>query len=89
MGYIIAGDKIPDWQDIINDPEGTKMVEGAAGCILACSALQRVTPANFPKFFTYLKRGAKEMQALFVCQLSHMLKPKMFAIVVVRLFNGV
>ena len=65
MGYIIAGDKIPDWQDIINDPEGTKMVEGAAGCILACSALQRVTPANFPKFFTYLKRGAKEMQALF------------------------
>lgn len=66
MGYILADDDVPDFNDIIKNPEECPMPKSAAACcILACMALQHVTRANMGKWFTFLKRGSKEMQALF------------------------
>lgn len=59
-------DTLPSWEQIIRDPEGTKIPKGAAAaCMTTSKAVQRVERDTFDAWMTYVERLPKEVQALF------------------------
>ena len=66
LSFIKVADALPTWQEIIDEPKSAKLPDSpAARCILAFSALSKVDRSNISKWFEYLKRTPKELQALF------------------------
>jgi len=59
-------DTLPSWEQIIRDPEGTKIPKGAAAaCMTTSKAVQRVERDTFDAWMIYVERLPKEVQALF------------------------
>jgi hypothetical protein len=57
---------LPSWEQIIRDPEGTKIPKGAAAaCMTTSKAVQRVERDTFGAWMIYVERLPKEVQALF------------------------
>ena len=66
LSFIKVADALPTWDEIITNPSDTKLPDSpAARCILAFSALGKVDRSNIAKWFEYLQRAPKELQALF------------------------
>lgn len=66
MTLVTLGDTLPRFEEYATDPKKTKVPESAAACIMvALTAIQRTTQADFNNVATYLERFQMEVQALF------------------------
>jgi len=66
LSFVKVADSLPTWKEIIDEPKSARLPDSpAARCILAFSALSKVDRSNISKWFEYLKRAPKELQALF------------------------
>jgi len=66
QAFFTVVDKLPTWEQILNDPKGAKLPDDAvARCILVFSAIARVEKDTLAKWMPYLQRMDKEWQALF------------------------
>lgn len=67
QSFFTVVDKLPTWDAIIKDPEGTKVPDDTiAKCILVFSAITRVEKESLNAWLTYVRRIDLEWQALFV-----------------------
>ena len=59
-------DDLPTWNQVLKNPEGTKIPKSAAAaCMLIAKAAMRVERDTFADWMVYLNRMTKETQALF------------------------
>jgi len=66
QAFFTVVDKLPTWEQILNDPKNAKLPDDAvARCILVFSAIARVEKDSLAKWMPYLQRMDKEWQALF------------------------
>lgn len=71
MTLVTLGDTLPRYEDYAANPDKVKIPDSAAACIMvALTAIQRVSQADFNNVATYLRRYQMEVQALFFTALA-------------------
>lgn len=66
MTIVKLDDELPTWDQIVRDPDNTKVSPSAvANCMIVSKACMRVDRESFGAWMTYCKRMPKEVQALF------------------------
>jgi MoxR-like ATPase len=66
MTIVKLDEELPTWDQILRDPEATKVSSSAvANCMIVSKACMRVERESFGAWMTYCKRLPKEVQALF------------------------
>jgi hypothetical protein len=69
QAFLSLSDALPSWAAIIKNPDKAPLPTSApAACILAMSAVVRVTRETLQDWLTYMVRLSPEVQALWVTQ---------------------
>jgi len=67
LTFIKLGDSLPTWDDIVSDPENTKIPEAPDARMVLCYSLAaKMTADTAPKLAPYVLRFPKQFMLLFV-----------------------
>ena len=71
QAFIDYQDQLPKWQEIIDDPKGTRKPTSSGACsVLVFGAVTKIEKATMTPFMTYLERLEPEWQAAFAISVA-------------------